>query len=116
MQERRHNVRARPLADYAVDVDYGTGLVKAKLVVLDVAVGGLGLQISEPIEHLERGDDLPIGLSLPGLVRFETVGAIRYTQGHVGGRCGVHLNRLSAEQQHALSRTVSELLERGASV
>jgi hypothetical protein len=114
MQERRHNVRVRPMADYSIGVDFGTGVIKTKIVVIDAAVGGLALQIAEPFADLTPGSELRLGIHLPGHPRFETVGTLRYSQGRVGGRCGVHLNHLTADQQVALSRTVSELLERGS--
>jgi hypothetical protein len=55
-------------------------------------------------------------LTLPGWARFETVGTVRYTQGRVGGRIGIHFDKLTPEQQTSLSRAVSELLERGSAV
>src|SRR5262245_61993254 len=101
-QERRTNVRVRPMADYAIAVDFGTGMIKTKLVVLDAAVGGLGLVVEEPLVDLAAGSEIRLGVTLPGFPRFETVGTIRYTQQRVGGRCGVHFNHLTADQQAAL--------------
>jgi hypothetical protein len=116
MQERRQNVRVRPAADYVVAIDVGSGLVKERISVVDVAVGGVALVVSEHFVTLGLGDEFRVGITLPGVLRFETVGTIRYTQGRVGGRYGVHFNHLTAEQQTALSRAVSELLERGHAV
>ena len=115
MQERRQNVRVRPAGDYNIGIDFGEGLVKTKLPVLDAAVGGVGLEVSEQLVGLASGSEIRLGVTLPGVPRFETVGVIRYTQGRVGGRCGVHLNNLTEEQQTALGKAVSELLERGHS-
>jgi len=115
MQERRLNVRVVPTGDYGIGIEYGEGLVKLRLSVLDAAVGGVALQLSEQVIELGVGTELRVGVTLPNFERFETVGVIRYTQAKVGGRCGVHFNKLTDEQQGALSRTVSELLERGHS-
>ena len=57
-----------------------------------------------------------LGITLPEMPRFVTTGTLAYTQRRVGGRCGIHLAGLTEAQQTALSRTVSELLERGFSV
>ncbi len=115
VHERRQNVRVRPTADYNIGVDFGEGIVKVKVDVLDAAVGGVGLVVAEEFAELRAGSEIRLGVTLPGVPRFETVGSIRYTQGRVGGRCGVHFNQLTGEQQQALSRAVSELLERGSS-
>ena len=115
MQERRQNVRVRPSADYPIHVDFGSGLVKFQLFVLDAAVGGVGLELVDDVAVLPVGSEVRLGVTLPGVPRFETTGVIRYTQGRAGGRCGVHFNKLSETQQSALSKAVSELLERGHS-
>jgi hypothetical protein len=115
MQERRQNVRVRPTADYNIGIDLGGGVVKMQLSVLDAAVGGVGLVVDEQLVAHAAGTDLTFGVTLPGVERFETVGSIRYTQGRVGGRCGVHFYKLTEAQQSALSKAVSELLERGHS-
>jgi hypothetical protein len=116
VQDRRQNVRVQPAADYSVVIDFGSGLVKERLQLVDVAVGGVGLVITDAIAGFSIGTEIPLGVTLPGVPRFQTIGTVRYTQAHLGGRCGVHLNHLTAAQQTALSRAVSELLERGYSV
>jgi hypothetical protein len=116
MQERRQNVRVRPTGDYNVGIDFGSGIVKVQLSVVNAAVGGVALVLEELIVDMPVGADIRLGITLPGVPRFETVGTIRYTQRRLGGRCGVHFNRLTQEQQVALSRAVSELLERGFAV
>lgn len=116
MQERRQNVRVRPTADYDIGVDFGTGVVKARISVVNAAVGGVALVLTEQLLGLAVGSAVPLGVTLPGMSRFETVGTIRYTQARAGGRCGVHFDKLTEEQQVALSRAVSELLERGCAV
>ena len=115
MQERRQNVRVRPVADYDIAIDFGEGIVREKLAVLDAAVGGVGLQLVESLAGLPAESNVRLGVTLPNVPRFVTTGIIRYTQGKVGGRCGVHFANLTSEQQQALSRAVSELLERGNS-
>lgn len=115
MQERRQNVRVHPTADYSIAIDVGTGLVKERVSLVNVAVGGVALMISEHFVDLVVGSEVRLGVSLPGVARFETVGIVRYTQKRVGGRFGVHFDKLTSEQQTALSRAVSELLERGHS-
>lgn len=115
MQERRQHVRVRPTADYTIRIEVGDGLVKVQLLVVDAAVGGVGLELAEQIADLPVGSEIRLGVTLPGVPRFETTGTIRYTQGRVGGRCGVHLDKLTEAQQSALSKAVSELLERGYS-
>lgn len=115
MQERRQNVRVRPAADYDVRVDYEDGLVKVHLSVMDVAVGGVGLVVDELFVGLKAGAQIRLGVTLPNYPRFETSASLRYTQSKAGGRCGIHFSNLTEEQQVALSKTVSELLERGHS-
>jgi len=115
MQERRQNVRVRSVADYRVGVDLGGGVVKVQVSLIDIAVGGVAFLVTEQLAQLGVGSELRLGVTLPGVPRFETIGTIRHTQGRVGGRCGVHLNHLTHDQQTALSRAVSELLERGSS-
>ena len=116
MQERRQNVRVRPTGDYDIGIDLGTGVVKTRVSVVNVAVGGVALVLAEQMVDLAVGGSVRLGVTLPGVPRFETVGAVRYTQGRSGGRCGIHFDKLTEEQQNALSRAVSELLERGCAV
>jgi hypothetical protein len=116
MQERRQNVRVRPAPDYDIKIDFTAGVVKVQCAVMDVAVGGVGLVVDDLFAHLKSGENMTLGVSLPGHERFETVASLRYTQGKAGGRCGLHFGQLTGEQQTALSRAVSELLERGHSV
>lgn len=115
MQERRQNVRVRPAADYDVQVDYEDGLVKVQLSVMDVAVGGVGLVVDELFADVAIGSQLRLGVLLPGFDRFETMGSLRHSTGKAGGRCGIHLSQMTEAQQTALSKAVSELLERGHS-
>jgi hypothetical protein len=115
MLGRRKNVRVRPTADYTIGIDFGEGLVKVRIAVLDAAVGGVGLEVVEQIVGFTAGTDIRLGVTLPGFPRFETVGSLRYTQGRIGGRCGVHFPNLTANQRTALNRVVCELLERGHS-
>jgi hypothetical protein len=109
-------VRVRPAADYSLSVDVGSGLIKEKLSIVDVAVGGVAVTVKAQISALQTGSELKVGITLPGVPRFETVSTIRYRQDKLGGRCGIHFNHLTPEQQTALSRAVSELLERGYAV
>jgi hypothetical protein len=115
MQERRQNVRVRPAADYAIGVELGSGVVKVQLFVVDVAVGGVAVEISEQLLGLAVGSELRLGVTLPGVPRFETTATLRHTQARLGGRCGFHFNNLTSTEQSALSKAVSELLERGHS-
>ena len=116
MQERRKNVRVRPAADYDIQVDYEEGLVSVQLSVIDVAVGGVGLVIDKLFAHLEAKSEILLGITLPDFSRFQTTASVRYAFGGTGGRCGIHFPSLSEEEQTALSKAVSELLERGHSV
>jgi hypothetical protein len=116
MQERRQNVRVRPAPDYDVRIEYGEGMVKVQCSVMDVAVGGVGLVVDEMFAHVKMGEEMKLAVTLPGVDRFETMASLRYTQGKAGGRCGLHFNKLTEGQQTALSKAVSELLERGHSV
>jgi len=115
MKERRQNVRVRPTADYAIRIELGSGIVKVQLFVLDVAVGGVAVEISEQLLGVPVGGELRLGVTLPGVARFETTATLRHTQARLGGRCGLHFNNLANAQQLALSKAVSELLERGHS-
>jgi hypothetical protein len=115
MRERRQNVRVRPTADYAIGIQLGSGIVKVQLFVLDVAVGGVAVEVSEQLLSLQVGSELRLGVTLPGVPRFETTATLRHTQGRLGGRCGFHFDKLSNAEQSALSKAVSELLERGHS-
>ena len=116
MKERRQNVRVRPVADYPIRIELGSGIVKTQLFVLDVAVGGVAVEVSESLVSLPIGSELHLGVTLPGTPRFETMATLRHSQGRLGGRCGVHFNNLTQAEQLALSKAVSELLERGHSV
>ena len=104
------------MADYDIGIDLGTGVVKVRLSVVNAAVGGVALVLVDQLVGVAVGGQVRLGVTLPGVPRFETVGTVRYTQGREGGRCGVHFDKLSEEQQVALSRAVSELLERGCAV
>lgn len=104
------------MGDYDIGIDIGTGVVKVRLSVVNAAVGGVAVVVTEQLVGMSTGDDVRLGVTLPGVARFETVGSVRYTQGRVGGRCGIHFDKLTEEQQNALSRAVSELLERGCAV
>lgn len=113
MQERRKNVRVRPTADYNIGVELGGGLVRVQLSVIDAAVGGVSLVVVEQLLPYTQGSEIRLAVTLPGFPRFETVASVRYRQAELGGRCGVHFDHLTEEQQTALSRAVAELLERG---
>jgi hypothetical protein len=115
MRERRQNVRVRPTADYAIRIELGSGIVKVELFVLDVAVGGVAVELSEPLLGLSVGSELRLGVTLPGVPRFETTATVRHTHGRLGGRIGLHFDKLANAEQSALSKAVSELLERGHS-
>jgi hypothetical protein len=104
------------MADYDIGIDLGTGVVKVRLSVVNAAVGGVALVLVDQLAGVEVGGTVRLGVTLPGVPRFETIGTVRYTQGRAGGRCGVHFDKLTEEQQNALSRAVSELLERGSAV
>jgi hypothetical protein len=115
MQERRQNVRVLPVADYPIRVELGSGIVKTQLLVLDLAVGGVALEVIDALLNLPVGSEIRLGVVLPGVPRFETTATLRHSQNRLGGRCGVHLDKLTQAQQSALSKAVSELLERGHS-
>lgn len=115
MQERRQNVRVRPAADYDIGIELEDGLVKVRLLVLDAAVGGVGLVVDKLFADKQVDSTIQLGVILPGFPRFVTTASIRYTQEREGGRSGVHFSDLNEEQQTALSRAISELLERGHS-
>lgn len=115
MQERRKNVRVRPAADYDITISYEDGLVKVRLQIMDVAVGGVGLVVDDLFAEMKTGATLRLGVTLPDFPPFETSASLRYSQGKAGGRCGVHFNNLTEDQQTAMSRAVAELLERGHS-
>src|SRR5688572_20657800 len=115
MRERRQNVRVRPAADYPIRIELGSGVVKIQFFVLDLAVGGVAVEISEQLLGLPVGSELRLGVTLPGVPRFETTATLRHAQGRLGGRCGFHFGSLTSSEQSALSKAVSELLERGHS-
>jgi hypothetical protein len=104
------------MADYDIGIDFGTGVVKVRLSVVNAAVGGVALVLVDQLMGVAVGGPVKLGVTLPGVARFETVGTVRYSQNKAGGRCGVHFDKLTEEQQGALSRAVSELLERGCAV
>lgn len=105
----------RPTAEYPIGVEYGEGFVRVRLYVLDVSVGGVGLELIAPILGYAAGREIALTITLPGFPKFKTAGRVRYNEGRGGGRCGVHLVGLTPSQQAAMNRAVSELLERGAS-
>jgi hypothetical protein len=115
MNERRAHVRVRPAADYDVRVELRDGMLHVALAVIDVSVGGVGLVVDELFQDKRSGEKIHVQITLPGAAPFLTLAEIRYSARSVGGKCGVALNALTDEQQHRLSRVVSELLERGYS-
>jgi hypothetical protein len=115
MNERRAHVRVRPAHDYDVRVELREGMVGVTLSVIDVSVGGMGLQVDEFFQDRKSGDKLTLQITLPGAAPFQTVAEIRYSARTAGGKCGVLLGSLTADQQSRLSRAVAELLERGHS-
>ena len=115
MQERRKNVRVRPAPDYDIKIEYEEGLVKVRLAIIDLAVGGIGVLVDELFSDIAPGTPLRLSVDLPDYETFETDATLRHSTGRAGGRCGFHFSTLSHEQQKAWSRAVSELLERGQS-
>ena len=116
MQERRKNVRVRPSADYDIGLALLRPPVNIARSVLDVAVGGVGVVVDEVFAGAEIGSRLKISVTLPEQEPFVTQANVRYCAPASGGRSGLHFDQLTAEQQAAFSRAVSELLERGYSV
>lgn len=115
MQERRQNVRVRPTPDYDIKIEYEEGLVKVRLSIIDLAVGGIGVLVDELFSGTTPGTPLRLSVALPDYEIFETDATLRHSTGRAGGRCGFHFGSLTAAQQKAWSRAVSELLERGQS-
>ncbi len=115
MQERRQNVRVRPAADYDIKIEYEEGLVKVRLSIIDLAVGGIGVLVDELFSGVAPGTPLRLSVTIPDFETFDTDATLRHSTGRPGGRCGFHFAALTPEQQKAWSRSVSELLERGQS-
>lgn len=115
MQERRKNVRVRPSSDYDIKIEYEEGLVKVRLSIIDLAVGGVGVLVDELFSNTPPGTPLRLTVTLPAFDTFETDAVLRHSSGRAGGRSGFHFSVLTPEQQKAWSRAVSELLERGLS-
>jgi hypothetical protein len=115
MKERRQNVRVRPAADYDIQVEYVDGLVSVRLAVMDVAIGGMGLVVDELFLGSKPGTLLPLKITFPGFPQFETKGEIRHCSAEPGGKCGIRLGALTAEQTTVLRAAVAELQERGHS-
>lgn len=115
MQERRQNVRVRPTPDYEIRIEYEEGLVKVRLSVIDLAIGGIGVLVDDLFSDLAPGTHLQLTIALPDFDAFETEATLRHSTGKAGGRCGFHFGKLTASQQKAWSKAVSELLERGSS-
>jgi len=115
MNERRAHVRVRPAHDYDVRVELREGMVGVALQVIDISVGGMGLVVDEFFQQKKSGETLTVQITLPGSPSFQTTAEIRYSSRSAGGKCGVSLNVLTADQQTRLSRAVAELLERGHS-
>lgn len=114
-QERRQNVRVRPASDYDITIEFEEGLVRVRLAVVDLAIGGIGVLVDELFLGLPIGGEIKLKIELPAVEPFDTVAVLRHTTGQTGGRCGFHFRYLSAEQQTDWGRAVSELLERGHS-
>jgi|SRR6188768_4593108 len=115
MQERRKNVRVRPSPDYDIKIEFEQGLVKVRLSIIDLAVGGVGVMVDDLFASTPRGTTLSLTVALPGFAPFVTEATLVHSTGQVGGRSGFHFAVLTPEQQRAWSRAVSELLERGLS-
>ena len=115
MQERRKNVRVRPSPDYDIKVEFEEGLVKVRLSIIDLAVGGVGVMVDDLFASSPAGTPLHLTVTLPEFETFATNATLRHSTGQAGGRSGFHFAELTPEQQRAWSRAVSELLERGLS-
>ncbi|MEM9071855.1 MAG: PilZ domain-containing protein [Myxococcota bacterium] len=110
MQERRQNVRVRPVYDSAVEVFLKPS--NSALDIVDVSIGGFGFLIRE--HALEVGQELTLEVRLPRQDSFEAKAAVRHVRSGSGKDMGgVQLLELTPDQATKLRRYVAELLERG---
>lgn len=108
--ERRRHVRVKPTADLPARVALGVdSLVRETAEVHDVSVGGLALG-SKQLASSPRGDKVLLELMLGTYGDHRVDVAIRWTAGEM---VGVELVDPRPEAAQAISRYVSELLERG---
>jgi hypothetical protein len=108
--ERRRHVRVKPTADLPARVALGVeSLVRETAEVHDVSVGGLALG-SKQLASSPPGAKVLLELMLGTYGDHRVDVEIRWTAGDL---VGVELVAPKADAAQAISRYVSELLERG---
>lgn len=112
-RERRQHVRVRPTADYEVRVELVDGVIATPLQVVDISVGGLGLLVDGIVSKFGVGRELTLRIASPRAAAVSVKAIVRHVSPIVSV-CGVELVSLGEDARHAIERTVSELLERGA--
>src|SRR5688572_29121940 len=78
-QERRQNVRVRPASDYDITIEFEEGLVRVRLAVVDLAIGGIGVLVDELFLGLPIGGEIKLKIELPAVEPFDTVAVLRHT-------------------------------------
>lgn len=113
-EDRRRHVRVQPTSDYGVEVSVVEGIVYERARVVDISVAGLGLLFEAPFDRLSVGQRLKLRIGLPEQPALQVAAVVRHMTPSTG-IWGVEIDRGSDSVMRALSRAVSELLERAAS-
>lgn len=107
-------MRVQPTSDYGVEVSVVEGIVYERARVVDISVAGLGLLFEAPFDRLSVGQRLKLRIGLPEQPALQVAAVVRHMTPSTG-IWGVEIDRGSDSVMRALSRAVSELLERAAS-
>lgn len=106
-------MRARPTADFDVEVWLIEGIVTELLQVVDVSVAGFGLLLEAPLESKQRDDRVRLRIRVHREEPIETDAVVRHvTQG--SRVCGVEVDRDNVAALRLLNQVVSELMERAS--
>lgn len=108
--DRRRHVRVRPAADYDVRVELCEGAVFTRCQVVDLSLGGIGLLIEPPVDTYGPSTSFELRVTTP---EAEPVRMNVLVKHCARGVCGAEFVNPEEATMAALSRAVSELLERG---
>ncbi len=110
--ERRRHVRLKPSADVPARVSLvGDGLMREMVDVVDISVGGMALTAAV-LNGTPLGKRMKLQIALGGAEEHSIDVVVRWTS---EGIVGVELVDAEPRAAQAISRYVSELLERGGS-
>ena len=111
-KERRRHVRMKQIPECTIVVAMVTGSpVTTSIPVIDVGLGGLGLELEGPLADMEVGTTFAIRVSIGRYGDHEFLGRVRWKNAEM---VGLEFVEPAEEKTRAVGRYVAELLERGA--